>query len=200
MLRDDLAELRQVVSAVTEAATAGRSTPPCCAGRRSWRGRHARMRSRHAGGGRAERTDRWSVAGLRRLLGGAALVEYLALDGRFHAVVVAARRTSMHDLGPVDAVARRIDELRFALRRLAYADGSVATRTAAATDRRAAARVDALLLAPLGLSGGELVVVPTGVLHGIRGRCCRAARAARSPCPRPRLSGAGPRSAAAPGG
>jgi CHAT domain-containing protein/tetratricopeptide (TPR) repeat protein len=164
-LRDDLAELRQVVSAVAEAATAGRSTAAVLR-RQAQLEASVRMRSRHAGGGRAERTDKWSVADLRRLLGDAALVEYLVLDGRLHAVVVAARRTSLHDLGPVDDVARRIDELRFALRRLAYAAGSSTTRTAAAVER-SAARVDALLLAPLELSGGELVVVPTGVLHGV---------------------------------
>jgi hypothetical protein len=173
VLRDELAELRQVVSAITEAATAGRSTTALVR-RQAHLEASVRARSRHAPGDSAKRAEQWSIAGLRRRLGGSTLVEYIAVDGRLHAVVVAARRTTLHDLGPLDAVTTLLGELLFGLRRLAFAAGA---RGVAAPERRAsrvavnveraAAQLDDLLLAPLRLDGPDVVVVPTGVLHGV---------------------------------
>jgi len=172
-LRDELAELRQLASGVAEAATAGRPTSALVRRQAQLEG-SVRARSRHAAGGPQERTEQWSIAGLRRQLDESTLVEYLALDGRLHAVVVAARRTTLHDLGPLDAVTARLDELLFGLRRVAFAAGArgvVAPERPASrvttTIERAAARLDALLLAPLDLPGSAVVVVPTGALHGV---------------------------------
>src|SRR5206468_12854956 len=68
----------------------------------------------------------------------AALVEYLELDGELSAVVVAAGRVRRFGLGAVDEVERRLGELRFGLRRLAYdlASPHSLTRLADRTDRK----------------------------------------------------------------
>ncbi|ONI87709.1 hypothetical protein ALI22I_21150 [Saccharothrix sp. ALI-22-I] len=71
----------------------------------------------------------------------------------------------MHELTAVSEVERRLGELRFGLRRLAYELGSPASFTALVD--RAAHRLDAQLLEPLRQFVGDrpLVIVPTGPLH-----------------------------------
>src|SRR5690606_21096543 len=138
-------------------------------------------RARHAPGtGSTRPAPRLALPRLRRALAGTTLVEYLALDGRLHAVVVAARRTTLHDLGAVDDVRARGDVLRFGLRRLAHSGPAARARPPlaqapvpravariTATVERAARELDAALLAPLRLPPGDLVVVPTGLLHAV---------------------------------
>ncbi|MGI5208081.1 CHAT domain-containing protein [Spirillospora sp. CA-108201] len=98
-------------------------------------------------------------------LGDRALVELIAIGGELHAVTVAGGRTRRHRLGPGDAARRETGLLRFAACRLAENAGSPAPSALTG----AAERLDRLLLAPLRpvLDDRELVIAPTGALHGL---------------------------------
>jgi hypothetical protein len=103
-------------------------------------------------------------------LGDRALVEYVELDGVLRAVVVAGGRVRLLELSGVDTVESEVAALRFALRRQALGHGSPASLAAAELGARyAAGRLDELLLGPVRPLAGDraLVVVPTGVLHGV---------------------------------
>ncbi|GIH26405.1 CHAT domain-containing protein [Acrocarpospora phusangensis] len=112
------------------------------------------------------------VARLAEPLGEQVLVEYVQLDGVLHAVTVAGGRARLRALGPLAPIRDLVERLPFALRRLARAEGAAASgasaaEAAAAMVRHAAARLDALLLAPLAAEVGDrpLVVIPTGPLQ-----------------------------------
>ena len=163
-MRDELAELRQVVAEIATAATEGHATAALVR-RQARLEASVRARSRHApGAGTGPAEPRLTLPRLRRQLGAATLVEYLSLDGRLRAVVVTGRRTTLHDLGPVDDATSRRDDLLFGLRRLAHS--GAAARSSAVHERpqaiaritaaveRAARRLDELLLAPLGPAAG----------------------------------------------
>ncbi len=99
-----------------------------------------------------------------------ALVEYAEVDGDLMAVTVRAGRCRLFRLGSLAAVQAELGALHFALRRLALGFGSNRSqRLARAAAERAAAGLDALLLAPLrtAIEGAALVVVPTGALHAV---------------------------------
>ncbi|CNE37996.1 Predicted ATPase [Mycobacterium tuberculosis] len=105
------------------------------------------------------------VAEIAAALGGRALVEMVAIGGDLHAVTVADGRPRRHHLGSCDGIDHEAGLIRFAARRLAEQDcpQSLATLTGAA------GRLDGLLLAPLHavLGDRELVIAPTGALHGL---------------------------------
>lgn len=104
-----------------------------------------------------------------RALGHRALVEYVELDGRLHAVCLVRDALTFHDLGAVE-VASDLDWLRFALRRLARGGLDRTARMATlANARTAAAALDARLFARLrhALGDAPLVIVPTGPLHAV---------------------------------
>jgi hypothetical protein len=165
----DLAELRQVVAALAAAAAQGGDTGNLLT-RQAALEEAIRQRARRAGGGRTGAGPLVPLAGLRTALGPAALVEYLALDGELHAVVVTDRVVRLRHLGPVRTVERDLTALRYGLRRLAYGIGSAASLAAAAELVEHKARcLDLALLAPLLADVGErsLVVVPTGALHAM---------------------------------
>ncbi|HST65762.1 MAG TPA: CHAT domain-containing protein [Mycobacteriales bacterium] len=103
------------------------------------------------------------AAALRAALGSATLVEYLAVDGVLHAVVLGPA-TTLHRLGPLAPVERDLVALRYGLRRLV---GAASPDAAAALVAAKAAALDAALLGPLSLGDGPLVLVPTGVLHSL---------------------------------
>ncbi|WP_240809762.1 CHAT domain-containing protein [Actinomadura sp. WMMA1423] len=98
-------------------------------------------------------------------LGDRALVELIAIGGELHAVTVAGGRARRHRLGAQEEALRETVLLRFAARRLAE-DGAPPEPSAPAC---AAERLDRLLLGPLRpvLGDRELVIAPTGVLHGL---------------------------------
>jgi CHAT domain-containing protein len=127
-----------------------------------------RRRARHARGAPATDPVSPAPAELGAALGGGALVEYVETGGLLYAVVLAAGRTRLHELGPVGTVEGELAALRFGLRRLAFRVGSPQS-LAAATELVAskAARLDELLLEPLRSEAGDrpLVIVPTGALH-----------------------------------
>ncbi len=163
-----LGELRAVVALAGEEVRAGRPVAPLV--RRQTRLEHEiRRRLLQVPGTRRLQAARPPpLRALRDALEERALIEYLSLDGRLHAVTVTARRTRLTALGPVAEVERELDLLRFALRRLAGPAGGVS-----AAHRRnaehAAGRLQRLLLDPLLAMVGEreLVIVPTGELHGL---------------------------------
>ena len=101
------------------------------------------------------------------------LVEYVRDGAMLRAVVLSAAPARLRQLDAgVDDVERELAALRFALRRLARATGSAASREVArANAEHAAGRLDELLLAPLtdllGDEQRELVLVPTGALHAV---------------------------------
>lgn len=166
----DLAQLRQVVAALGAAAATGGDT----AGLRRQQAaleEAVRRRARRTGGGsRADAGALRSIDELRSALGIASAVEYLAVDGALHAVVVGQRQVRLLRLGPVAAVERDLTALRYGMRRLAYRLGSAASlSTAEDLVEQKAGRLDAALLAPLLADIGErpLVIVPTGVLHAM---------------------------------
>ncbi|CCH31400.1 CHAT domain-containing tetratricopeptide repeat protein [Actinosynnema sp. NPDC047251] len=100
-----------------------------------------------------------SPAELGRALGERALVEYVQVDDRLLAVSLVAGRLRAHPLGSAAEVADLLDRVPFALRRT----GPRAARLL----RDTAARLERLLLDPVGVGDRPLVVVPTGVLHSL---------------------------------
>ncbi|WP_426513869.1 CHAT domain-containing protein [Dactylosporangium sp. McL0621] len=145
-------------------------------------------------------------AELTAALGPAALVDFVAVGGVLHALVVAGGEVTHRPLGPLAPVAEELAGLRFAQRRLVAARGHTAAAEAAA--RHAANVLDAALLSPLAdrIGDRDLVLAPVARLHAVpwallpscRGRPVRVApsaamwwRAYRTPEPtgRPVLVG-----------
>ncbi|TMQ85245.1 CHAT domain-containing protein, partial [Actinomadura soli] len=106
------------------------------------------------------------IAEIAAALGDRALVEMLAIGPDLHAVTIVDGLLRRHRLGARDTAVREAGLLRYAVRRLAEDD-----RDRQALDALAdvAERLDGHLLAPLlgGLGGRELVIAPTGALHGL---------------------------------
>jgi len=171
-LRKTQAELRAIALSVTGDA---RSRPVGQAGAPNSDGAMAKLRDRIAELERlvrdetlqasddTARTGRVDVASVRHALGNRWLIEYVALEGQLHAVTVTRDRVRLHHLGPLSVG----DEKRYlfaALRRLWLSPGGAARQSLAAT----AHRLDEMLMAPLRLPADiGVVVVPTGVLHGL---------------------------------
>ncbi|MDQ1429017.1 MAG: hypothetical protein QOK39_2493 [Acidimicrobiaceae bacterium] len=112
----------------------------------------------------AAATGRVDVAAVRVALGDRWLVEYVSFEGQLHAVTVNRKGVRLHHLGPAPVE----DEKRyllFAIRRLWSSPFRAPAEEAL---RATAARLDSMLLGPLGVpAGAPLVVVPTGVLHAL---------------------------------
>ncbi len=149
-LADDLAELRQVM-------TAGDLR------RQAELEQSIRARARHATGIRAA-----DALPSRTELGAAlhhrTLVEYVESDGRLHTLVLDHGRMRLHDVGRAEDLAREVEALRFGVNHLAHRIGS--DRTRKAIEERlgqAAERLDRLV--PPGTA--PLVIVPTGALHAL---------------------------------
>ncbi len=185
-----LAELRAAESDLREATLAG-DPAPALLGRIARLERGVRDRARRAAGGSAPRRARpLTGPALADALGDRTLVEYVAVEGRLHAVTVADGRARIHAVGDAATVADEVRHLLFALRRLlASSDIGARPRRDGGGDgdggdgrdgggdgdgvdardggvRAAARRVDDLLVAPLRLAeGGGVVVVPTHPLH-----------------------------------
>jgi tetratricopeptide (TPR) repeat protein len=171
-----LGELRAVVALAGEEVRAGRPSARLVT-RQTELEHQIRRRLLHVrGSGRLEPASAPTLGALRAALGERTLIEYLSLDGSLHAVTATARRVRLHPLGPAAAVGQELALLRFALRRLAAAPATGAAHrhdalleTHRENARAAAARLQALLLEPLlaEVGDGELVIVPTGELHGL---------------------------------
>lgn len=132
--------------------------------------REVRSLSRRARGDRlGSVTTEEAVADSLQRLGDRQLLAYANLDGHLYAVGASGGRTRLHDLGPVAALDDHLEVCAFALHRLNRSQGSDASRDAAAQLLDEASTAIARLLLPGGVvrSEGPLVVVPTGVLHGV---------------------------------
>ena len=194
-LADALADLRAAESDLREATLAG-TPPAALLGRIARLERTVRDRARRASGpGRGRpaagngpgdtRPRAFASGDLTSALGRRALVEYVNVEGELHAVTVAGGRARLVALGPTARVADEARFLDFALRRVlapargrTRGAGAVAAPPGEAGSRphadaggwaevaAAAATLDGLLVAPLGLDPDRpLVLVPTHPLH-----------------------------------
>jgi tetratricopeptide (TPR) repeat protein len=110
------------------------------------------------------------VAQLAAELEDVALVEYVELDERLHAVTLAGGRATLHHLGEAQVIANEMLHLPFALHRLASRRTRPASRAAAATVLRRAGRVlDDVLVRPLlrFLADRPVLVVPSATLQSV---------------------------------
>ena len=120
-----------------------------------------RLTREAAASGRALRPAR--ATEIRRSLGEAVLVEYVAAGPDLVAVVVDSRRSRLVHLGSLAAIRPRIERLEFLLRRSASGFGGPSSAFATA-----ARDIDAAVLEPLSLpSSTRVVLVPTGPLWRI---------------------------------
>ena len=170
-LAEKLGELRAVVALAGEEVRAGRPSARLIARQTELEHQIRRRLLQARGSGRRQSSGSPTLGALRAALGERALIEYLSLDGSLHAVTATERRVRLHALGPAAEVEHELGLLRFALRRLASAPAAAGAMTATHREnaRAAAARLQALLLEPLlpDAGDGELVIVPTGELHGL---------------------------------
>ena len=163
-----LAELRRVRAELREASLGGDDSPANLA-RAAALEEAVRNQTRRVRHDRTREAGRVDVRALRRALGSRTLVEYVTREDQLYAVSVTGSRTRLVDLGATAPVAQEKAYLLFALRRLLLGRARGVTADVLAP---AAARLDELLLAPLRLDRqAPLVVVPTGLLHGLPWSC-----------------------------
>jgi hypothetical protein len=168
-LQDCAAELRRV-SAQIWRAERGQRAPRALMARQAALETSIRRLSRHAAGGAAGPSASLERRQLGRVLGDAALVELVELDGSLTALALVGQRLTRHALGPADPVKEELEWLRFALVRLARRSHGAAQRAAMLQGAEASAeRLGERLIAPLAqrLDGRRLVIVPTGSLHAV---------------------------------
>ncbi len=169
----DLAELRQVVDLHREALERGEGERADLVRRRTHLERSVRDRVRRARPSATDRGRSLVPVGRRELvdaLGDRALVEYVAIGDRLHALTLAGGRLRLHALPPLGRLAVELRSVSFALRRLALQPGRAAGAEAAGRVLdHAGRRLDEALLRPLAevLGDRELVVVPTSPLQSV---------------------------------
>ena len=170
MLARTLAELRMTVMEINQERGAGRSVASLLQ-RQVALERKIRDYSRQQRGSQArDPADPVSLQRLGDTLGESALLEFIQLDGVLHVITVVDRSVRLRRLEPVEAVRDLVDQVLFALRRLAHHRTSEASRAAAAALlRHAAERLDAMLLRPLDatIADRPLLLVPTGFLQSL---------------------------------
>lgn len=168
-LAELLNRLRAVTNQVTDEGLDGRDIRPL----QRERGRleqEIKDLARHAPGTHEAPESPLDLRMLGDRLGGRALVEYVRLDDELHAIVLADGRCTRTRIGSYEAVLAELDQLRFAMGRIAAKHGSPALlRGAMDVYDHTRARLDQVLLGDLGrqISGHELVLVPTGSLHAL---------------------------------
>jgi tetratricopeptide (TPR) repeat protein len=110
------------------------------------------------------------LSALSAMLGDSALVEFIHLDGRLHAVTVVEGRIRLRHLQPLSHIRDFIERVPFALHRLSrYHADSEGQSAAVAMLRHAALRIDEVLFRPLADELGDrpLVLIPTGPLQSL---------------------------------
>jgi hypothetical protein len=124
--------------------------------------------------GRSGLQGRVTARDLRAALGDRHLLEFVVSAGELYAVACTRSRCRLFSLGPSSRVEREQAALHLALGRLAYRRSAAASLGAAARLlRRAAMALDDLLLGqlrrlfPEARQESELVISPTGGLHGV---------------------------------
>jgi tetratricopeptide (TPR) repeat protein len=165
-LATDLAELRRWHTEARQAALSGDDARPAQAAvARYEEAVRRRTRNRRDDGDEDRRLAvETGVGALQDRL----LVEYVALEGDLYAVTAVGGALRLVELGPSDTVDDELRYLVFALRSLLPGRPAAGQAELIAAARRAAAALDHLLVAPLDLPpAGEVVLVPTGSLHGL---------------------------------
>ena len=174
-----LARLRVTVAKIEELRHAGRTSADLVSRQATLERQIRDKYRRQPQSGAADPPPAASVADLAAVLGDAALVEFIQLDGELHAVTVVNGRARLQRLGALDPLRNLVDHSAFALRRLSRHHVSEASRSAAVTMiRYTAAQLDATLLDPLArqIDGRALVVVPTGALQSLPWSILRSCR------------------------
>lgn len=143
------------------------------------RGLHAQRRhleeevqrlARHAEGSGYRPPQQLDLADLVRRLDERVLVEYVRWGDELHAVTLADGRAAHHRLGTYSVVLAELDQLRFAVDRMARRHGGPALQQAARQSFEfARGKLDAILLGPIARRLGDrpAVLVPTGSLHAL---------------------------------
>jgi len=171
-LADDLAALRRLDAE----RRAGEVSPRAALAAQLTLERTIRDRARHAVGtvppttpSRKDALGR-DLHGLRGVLGGRTLLDYVTVDGGLHAVVVGPTSSRLTALGPVAGLLDDVESLRSGLRWMGQPTLDARSHLAArALVDAAASRLHGRLLGPLGDLGGDspLVVVPTAELTAL---------------------------------
>ena len=178
--REALAELRMIEAQDEEASRRGQPADPVGAARRHELEEVVRSTAHNLSGDSGlVRDGRAELKRLPGLLGDRVLVAFFRLDGDLHALVQHRGRTRHHHLGPLAPIAAEIEHLAFAIARLGRRGASAASASAALDVMNTAAGVlDDALLAPIDADDEDhdLVVVPTGPLHGLPWRALRRGR------------------------
>jgi hypothetical protein len=176
LLMVDLAELRQVTGDLQEAVIGGKPSSRLLH-RQAELEDIVRRRARQArpafvgdlaGGGEPGEPPPLDL--LAAQLGESALIEIVDVDGVLRAVVVGPGPARLVSLGATVDVARDVESLRFALRRLATGHGgSASLRAARDLFDHTARALQTVLLDPIrpALADRPLVLVPTGPLHAL---------------------------------
>jgi CHAT domain-containing protein len=168
-LRDRAADLRRVSAEIRRAERDGSGARTLVA-RQAQLEASIRRLSRHAIGGPAAPRAIPSRQLIARMLGTAALLELIELDGTLTAVALVDGRLTRHELGPAAPVKQELEWLRFSLARLTRRGQTGPQRaTALAGAQAAAAALSQSLIEPVAPTLGDrrLVIVPTGSLHAL---------------------------------
>ncbi len=117
---------------------------------------------------RAERRSAVSLDTISANLHDRALIEYVQAGPDIHAVVVDATAARLVRVAARATIADLIDHLRLAAERIARPTTSDTSRLAAiASATEAASVLRRGLINPLGVSSSRLVIISSGVLHGV---------------------------------
>ncbi|GIG20004.1 CHAT domain-containing protein [Cellulomonas chitinilytica] len=183
-LADLLADLRGVMDSVDERRSSQQPTGALVA-RQVALEREIRDHCRRHPGSSARSVLPPDVATLADALGDAALIEFVELADELLAVTVVGGRARLHRLGPTAHVAALVEQIPFALRRLARdrggdgngaehhrtgaRNGAASVVAAAGLLAQACAALGEALLRPVltAVADRPLVVVPTGSLHSV---------------------------------
>ncbi len=165
-LSELLSELRRMSRSAAEATLQGAPDRRLEAQRARIEEEVRTLTLRQGGAGSTREAGR--LDGLAPALGDRLLVEFFAAGDEFGAVVVGAGRATLHTLVLPPELAGWIDHVRFDLHRLATGRGSAMAQAAAVGSLAdVGRRIEGALLGPLELGDADLVVVPTGALHGL---------------------------------
>jgi tetratricopeptide (TPR) repeat protein len=170
VLADLLAELRLTVMEINQERSAGRTATRLVQQQLALERRIRDHSRQQRGGGARNLLDPASPRRLAATLGQSALLEFVQFEGTLHVVTVVDRSVRLRRLAPLAAVRDLVDQVLFALRRLARHHTGEASRAAAATLlRHAATELDTMLLQPLdrAIADRPLVLVPTGPLQSL---------------------------------
>jgi len=165
-----LTELRAVVAEIWQRRRAGRGTARLVRQQVMLERAIRDQRRRHRSGEAFQPTATVPVPALSARLGGAALVEFIHLDGQLRAITVIDGRVRLARLEPLAGLADLIERVPFALHRLARHQAHPAGQSAAlAMLRHASLHLDRALFGPLAARLGDrpLVLIPTGRLQSL---------------------------------